>query len=150
MDKSRQYSWWSRCVVKIDHHSWMHSITPKQPHDWQKSLVSKIQIYNIEHGCKNVVKYVLNYLKYSIVRGSHLVVEFSNGNVAYDPQKVLIQIVQFEFMKEVIYWVPKSICMKKNMGDSHDVLLVGHSLGRETKAQPKILQPCKHIKKYKG
>ena len=40
--------------------------------------------------------------------------------------------------------------MKENMGDSHEVLLVGHSLGRETKAQPKILQLCEHIKKYEG
>ena len=36
------------------------------------------------------------------------------------------------------------------MGASHDVLLVGHSLGRETKAKPKILKLCKHIKKYEG
>ena len=89
-------------------------------------------------------------MKYSIVWGIHLVVEFSNGNVAYEPKKGLIQILQFEIMREVIYWVLKSVCMKEDMGDSHYVLLDGHSLGMETKAQPKILQPCKHIKKYEG
>ena len=40
--------------------------------------------------------------------------------------------------------------MNEHMADSHDVLLVWHSIGRETKVQTKILQPCKHIKKYGG
>ena len=86
-------------MVKIDHNNWMHSITPKDPNDWKPSLVSKVQIYNVDHVCKNVVKYVFNSLKYSIVRGSHLVVEFSNGNVAYEPKNWLIQIVQFDIKK---------------------------------------------------
>ena len=86
-------------MVKIDQNSWMHFIIPKEDNDWKPSLVSKFQIYNVDHVYKNLVKDVLNSLNYSFLGGTHLVVKFSNGNVAYEPQKGLIQIVQFEIMK---------------------------------------------------
>ena len=44
--------------------------------------------------------------------------EFSNGNVAYEPQRGLNRIEQFEIMKEFNLWVIKSIIMKEHMGDS--------------------------------
>ena len=69
----------------------MHFIKPKEPNDWKPTLESKVEIYNVDNVCKNVVKDVLDSLKDSIVWGSHLVVEFSNGDVAYEPKKRLIQ-----------------------------------------------------------
>ena len=93
----------------------LHLFEPKSLENYF-SLVSKFQIHSYDHVCNNVVKYVLNSLKYSIVWGIHLVVEFSNCNIVSQPKKGLIQIVQFEIMREVIYWVLKSVCMKKHMG----------------------------------